>query len=64
MSDIDKVVGNPVCPLCYSRDMIKFGFYKDKQRWMCLHCKHTTTVVRKRKPKNITEEIEVKNGEK
>ncbi len=29
--------------------MIKFGKYTDKQRWMCLDCKHSTCSPRQRK---------------
>jgi transposase-like protein len=40
-----------VCPHCYSREMVKHGKYKGKQRWYCLKCKHTTLKPRKRVPK-------------
>ena len=40
-----------VCPYCYSREMIKHGKYKRRQRWLCLKCKHTTLNPRQRVPK-------------
>jgi transposase-like protein len=43
----------PICPKCLSRDLIRHGTYDNKQRWHCLHCRHTTTSPRLRMPKNI-----------
>ncbi len=40
-----------VCPFCYSREMIRHGKYKRKQRWLCLKCKRTTLKPRQRVPK-------------
>lgn len=40
-----------VCPHCYSREMIRHGKYKRKQRWLCLKCKRTTLQPRQRVPK-------------
>lgn len=44
----------PVCPKCYSREMIKFGKYKRRQKWHCLKCHYTTTKPRQRKPSGYT----------
>jgi transposase-like protein len=40
-----------VCPHCYSREMVRHGKYKGKQRWYCLKCKRTTLEPRQRVPK-------------
>lgn len=44
-------ISRAVCPICYSRDTVKFGRYKGKQRWHCCDCCYTTTNPRQRKPK-------------
>lgn len=45
----------PVCPSCYSRELIKFGKYDHKQKWHCLKCGYTTTSPRQRIPKKEKE---------
>ena len=40
-----------VCPMCYSRDMIKFGKYGKQQKWHCMSCGYTTVSPRQRRPK-------------
>jgi len=41
----------PVCPECYSRGMIKFGQYRERQKWHCMDCGFTTVYPRQRQPK-------------
>ena len=41
----------PVCPYCFTREMIKHGIYNNRQRWYCMKCKRTTTAPRLRTPK-------------
>ena len=40
-----------ICPKCFSRDMIKFGKYGERQKWHCLKCGYTTAKPRQRMPK-------------
>lgn len=40
-----------VCPKCYSRKVITFGKYGNKQKWRCLKCGYTTIHPRQRVPK-------------
>jgi transposase-like protein len=40
----------PVCSRCFSRNLVKFGFYKGKQKWHCLDCEIISIYVRKRIP--------------
>jgi len=41
----------PVCPNCFSPELIKFGKYDHKQKWYCLRCRDTTISPRQRMPK-------------
>ena len=43
---------NPVCPHCYSRELVKYGWYDCRQRYLCLACKKTMTFARQRKPRS------------
>jgi transposase-like protein len=40
----------PICPECYSRDLVKFGTYHNKQKWHCWSCGLTTIHVLRRMP--------------
>jgi len=40
----------PICPECYSRDLVKFGKYRGKQKWHCWNCGLTTIYVLRRMP--------------
>ena len=46
----------PVCPQCFSRDMIKFGKFGGQQKWHCQLCELTTIHPRMRQPKRIIKE--------
>lgn len=48
---ITKETHMAVCPKCYSRDMIRFGMYGNKQKWHCMSCGYTTISPRQRRPK-------------
>jgi ribosomal protein S27AE len=41
----------PICPECFSREMVKFGKYGSQQRWQCTKCGYTTVYPRYRMPK-------------
>jgi transposase-like protein len=41
----------PICPNCLSRNMVKYGISKDKQRFHCQKCKLTTLYPRDRFPR-------------
>lgn len=41
----------PICPECFSRDLVKFGTYAGQQRWQCKDCGYTTLYPRYRMPK-------------
>jgi len=44
----------PICPECHSRDLVRFGKYRGKQKWHCWDCGLTTIYVLRRMPSSET----------
>lgn len=53
----------PVCPHCCSRGMIKFGWYRELQKWHCMVCGLTTAYPRQRVPRGYDRMV-LKEGQK
>lgn len=58
----DKGLVVPVCPECYSRDLVRFGKYQGKQKWHCWNCGLTTIHVLRRMPSNKPKVRKSKKG--
>jgi transposase-like protein len=37
------LLDNFVCKICGSKNLVRYGGYKDKQHWFCKDCKHKFT---------------------